>query len=685
MVYLLHCHNVSKTFISPAGSVKAVNRVNFAFPEKGLISISGKSGCGKSTLLSLLSSLEVPTSGKIYYQGKDISSMSPSALASFRLYEVGMVFQHYNLLSECNVIENVELPLLMEGMPKAKARKQAEAALNKFFLSGFAKRDVSTLSGGEKQRVAICRALVHSPKILLADEPTGALDEKNSRVVMDELKRLSKTILVILVSHNKALVEKYSDQILWMENGRIINFPESSPMASPRKMRTSHSSSFASMFAKRNMKENRLANVLCASASAVGFLSILISVGYFNGGKQVEQNLPLRNLDSSVAKIYKQEKYSLEDSPLSLVEQVAPEIHEAQSALGDDYIVEHDLSFFAPNEIGFELDGVKVDPCAFSPCYSLTSNYGYSLEAGDYCPAESLSYCIVNDLFLSTYGCEGIGQTIQAKIGNELSYGGESESVDIHLKMKITGVVHEFSFLNTPKIYYSFIGLRYALEIYPLPILSAVKGEQTNPYEWVASSKGDSPISSYGKLVFTSRFEDCPKLLKTIVDVNEKEEFAMESRSYSAISSFSTLSEAFQGCLLFFVGIAAISLVCILATSAFASFARKKKEASILYCLGARKGDVESIFARESCFFSLLGCVSGIALSPLAELLINLLMGKSFDVEGAVSIPWLSFLHVPLLLPALCLIGALGVSLLVTRITLFFAGRVSPMEELRDE
>ena len=685
MVYLLHCHNVSKTFISPSGSVKAVNRVNFAFPEKGLISISGKSGCGKSTLLSLLSSLEMPTSGRIYYQGKDISSFSPNAISSFRLYEVGMVFQHYNLLSECNVIENIELPLLMEGMPKAKARKQAEAALNKFFLSGFAKRDVSTLSGGEKQRVAICRALVHSPKILLADEPTGALDEKNSRVVMEELRRLSKSILVILVSHNKTLVEEYSDQILWMENGKILNAPESSPMTSPRKLRGAHSSSFASMFAKRNMKENRLANLLCASASAVGFLSILISVGYFNGGKQVEQNLPLRNLDSSVAKIYKQEKYTLDDSPLSIVEQVAPEIHEAQTAVGNTFIVEHDLSFFAPSEIGFRLDGVEVDPCAFSPSYSLTSTYGYSLESGDYCPSDSMNYCVVNDLFLSAYECIGVGQTIEAKIGNELSFGEESETVDISLKMKITGVVHEFSFLNTPKIYYSYLGLRYALETYPLPILSAAKGTQTNPYDWVAQSKGDSPVSSYGKLVFASRFEDCPKLLETIASINEKEEFAMESRSCSAISSFSTLSEAFQGCLLFFVGIAAVSLVCILATSAFASFARKKKEAAILYCLGARKGDVASIFIRESCFFSLLGCVSGIVLSPLAELLINLLMGMSFDVEGAVSIPWLSFLHVPLLLPALCLAAAFGISLLVTRTTLYFAGRVSPMEELRDE
>ena len=685
MPYLLSCRKLSKIYLSPAGQTKAVDRLSIQFPERGFIAISGKSGCGKSTLLALLSSLEKPTSGHVLFQGKDLAELSPQDLASFRLYEIGMIFQHYNLLPECNVVENVELPLLMEGMSTSKARKLAEEALSKFFLQGLAKRDINTLSGGEKQRVAVCRALIHSPRILFADEPTGALDDKNSRIVMDELKRLSKTMLVILVSHNASLVNEYCDQIVWMENGHLKNAPEAEETKRISKMKKSHSSSFASVFTKRNIKDNRLANILCMASSAVGFLSLLVSVGYFHGNREVEAGLPFRNLDSSCAKIYRQEKMNVDGSSLSIVQQVAPDIPEAQAFVGEDYIVDHDLSYFAPSQIGFSLDGKEVDPCLFSPCYSLKASYGFALEEGEACPNDSLSYCLVNDAFASYYAVSPVGKYVEGKLRNEIAKGEEKEDIEIRLAMKITGVVHEFSFLNEPKIYYSYQGLKEELLLYQLPILSAVIHAPVTPYDFIVSSNGSSPISSYCKLVFAKSFGESAKLLDLIKESNEEEDFAMESRSYSAISSFLSLSEAFQGCLFLFVGIAGLSLAAILATASFASFSKKKKEAAILYSLGSRKRDVESIFLRETCLFAGLGCLVGMALTPSAQWVVNRLMYFSFDVEGAVAVPWLSFFSVPFLLPLLCLGGSLLISFVATKLTLFFAGRFSPMEELRDE
>ena len=219
-IFLLE--KISKIFKTGSGDFYALKDVSISFPSTGLISIVGKSGSGKSTLLNILLGIEKPSSGVLKFNGKQINKMSDKAFSKYHLNDVSMVFQHYNIFSELSAKENVMLPLLMKGYSKSKADKIVTKYFNDFSLDYLIKQKASLLSGGEKQRIAILRAIVTSPKVILCDEPTGALDSKNSLAIMEMLKELSKKILVVHVSHNKTLVNRFSDRIITLKDGMVL-------------------------------------------------------------------------------------------------------------------------------------------------------------------------------------------------------------------------------------------------------------------------------------------------------------------------------------------------------------------------------------------------------------------------------------------------------------------------------
>ena len=189
---MLEVRNLSKIYKSTVKNgvdTKALDDVSLTFPEKGMVFLLGKSGSGKSTLLNVCGGLDAPTSGEIIVKGKSSKSFSQSDFDSYRNTFIGFIFQEYNILNEFSVEDNIALALELQGKPKDK-RVIAEL-LEQVDLSGFAKRKPNTLSGGQKQRIAIARALVKSPEIIMADEPTGALDSATGKQVFDTLKKLS--------------------------------------------------------------------------------------------------------------------------------------------------------------------------------------------------------------------------------------------------------------------------------------------------------------------------------------------------------------------------------------------------------------------------------------------------------------------------------------------------------------
>ncbi|MBQ8914645.1 MAG: ABC transporter ATP-binding protein, partial [Clostridia bacterium] len=220
---MLELKNIIKNYSAGENEVHALKGIDLCFKKQGFVSILGPSGCGKTTLLNIIGGLDRYTAGDLIINGKSTSLYRDRDWDSYRNHSIGFVFQSYNLIPHQSVLQNVELALTLSGVSKKERRQRAVEALERVGLADQLKKRPTEMSGGQMQRVAIARALVNNPDIILADEPTGALDTETSLQVMEILKEVSRDRLVIMVTHNPELAETYSTRIIRMLDGRIVS------------------------------------------------------------------------------------------------------------------------------------------------------------------------------------------------------------------------------------------------------------------------------------------------------------------------------------------------------------------------------------------------------------------------------------------------------------------------------
>lgn len=216
---MLELVDVTKKYKTKGAEVKALNSVSITFPSSGLVFISGKSGCGKTTMLNVIGGLDGIDAGEIFVQDKKFSEFSTAEYDAYRNTFIGFIFQEYNLLPEFSVEKNIKLAMELQG--KEIDENELDKLLSDVEISDLKKRKISELSGGQRQRVAIARALVKGPRIIMADEPTGALDQATGIQVLEILKKLSKDKLIIVVSHDLEFAEKYADRIITLVDGQV--------------------------------------------------------------------------------------------------------------------------------------------------------------------------------------------------------------------------------------------------------------------------------------------------------------------------------------------------------------------------------------------------------------------------------------------------------------------------------
>ena len=219
---MLRLNDIKKTYVTGDLKVEALKGINLSFRSSEFVAILGPSGCGKTTLLNIIGGLDNYTSGDLLVGGKSTKEFKERDWDVYRNHRIGFVFQSYNLIPHQTILENVELALTIAGINKEERQKRAKEALDKVGLNGLYKKKPGQLSGGQCQRVAIARSLVNEPEILLADEPTGALDTETSIQIMDLMKEVAKDKLVIMVTHNPDLANKYSTRIVRLLDGNVI-------------------------------------------------------------------------------------------------------------------------------------------------------------------------------------------------------------------------------------------------------------------------------------------------------------------------------------------------------------------------------------------------------------------------------------------------------------------------------
>ncbi len=293
---MLELKNITKEYRTGGEVINALRGVDVTFRKSEFVSILGPSGCGKTTLLNIIGGLDKYTSGDLIINGRSTKSYSDRDWDTYRNHSVGFVFQSYNLIPHQSVLANVELALTLSGVKRSERRKKAREALEKVGLGDQLKKKPAEMSGGQMQRVAIARAIVNDPDIILADEPTGALDTETSTQVMDILKEISRDRLVVMVTHNPDIAEKYSTRIIRILDGVLTS--DSAPLsedeissereayqsASGKKQKkpsmslfTSFSLSFKNLFSKKKR------TILTSFAGSIGIIGIALIYAVSNG------------------------------------------------------------------------------------------------------------------------------------------------------------------------------------------------------------------------------------------------------------------------------------------------------------------------------------------------------------------------------------------------------------------
>ncbi len=216
--------DLCRTYKRGRYEVRAVDRVSLDVEKGELVAVVGASGSGKSTLLNLLAGLDRPTGGHVEVAGRRLDSLSRRELARYRAGRVGMIFQSFNLLPHHTALKNVEMALYFDGTPRRRRREKAREILTRLGLEERLSHRPADLSGGEQQRVAVARALVKSPEVLFADEPTGNLDEENARAIMDLLVALNRDgLTVLMVTHDVLAAERTANRVLRMHYGQVVD------------------------------------------------------------------------------------------------------------------------------------------------------------------------------------------------------------------------------------------------------------------------------------------------------------------------------------------------------------------------------------------------------------------------------------------------------------------------------
>ena len=263
---MLRLKNIRKDYIVGDTIVHALRGVSIELRKNEFVAVLGPSGCGKTTLLNIIGGLDRYTEGELSVSGRSTEKFSDTDWDAYRNYRVGFVFQTYNLIPHQNVLSNVELALTLSGVPKAERQRRAIEALERVGLGDQLKKRPNQLSGGQMQRVAVARALVNNPEIILADEPTGALDTENSITLMEILKEISKDRLIIMVTHNSMLAEKYASRIVKLLDGEIID--DTNPYVSEEVPAEP-----AVKKARGRSRDEKIKNRRCRSARHFRFLS----------------------------------------------------------------------------------------------------------------------------------------------------------------------------------------------------------------------------------------------------------------------------------------------------------------------------------------------------------------------------------------------------------------------------
>ena len=696
---LIELNRVSKAYLINKNEKKYVLKdISLSFPETGLISILGKSGCGKSTLLNLIGGLDKTSEGAVYYKGDNIAKYKEKQLVAFRKSEISYIFQHYHLLESQTALYNIMLPCLLNGDSFKIAKEKALSLIDKFSINkDLLDKPCSKLSGGEKERIAIMRAFINKPKVILADEPTGALDKDNALLVMESLKEASKTSLVIMVTHNEELARRYSDRIIHMKDGRVIQDEKIKLINGKRHIEAEETKSNPNWYGKiitHNFAKRFKRNIFSILAVTIGGAASMLIFGFSNGAHDSIMKSTERQFDYGVASISKENKIVSDESPITLIQTLRASEEEI-----DELSSEYDFLHFCYSydslvtpAIDTYIGDREINGLTYTPVYSFCDqSIDKSLLSKGKLPViDTLNMVVINQTAYDYLKKETKGEPLNTYIrlkdtGTFTHYTNDIEKPYItdyfvyDRLVEIVAVVKELTFLNTPKIYYSYKALDKYMEETLLNNLSKYLGE-TSWKDRIMSASDNEYIANYSHRVFLKNSGDVYQLKEMKKRLDEK--YSLNSNALTVEETLFSLVDAASVGMEIFLAIALVGTAMIIGIISFASYAEDIKDSAILLCMGAKREDISSLYVFENCLIGAIGIALSFVIALVSQNPLNHLIERFTSLINIIDIPFMSFHGRPLLFPLLIVIVALLICLLATYLPISLSKKISLKEEL---
>lgn len=624
MELLFEIKNLSKSFkLNDVKSLAVLNDLNFSLPRIGLFAIYGKSGCGKSTLLTIMQGLMKPTKGGVFFCNKNVSKYSEKELNNYLNKDVGVIFQSFNLLNNLSIIDNL---YLTSKIKKIVAKEKIYELLKKYKLFDLRNKKVSKLSGGEKQRVCLIRALINNPKVIFADEPTGNLDKDNTVLVMEELKELSHHRLIIIVSHNKKIVDKYCDGFLDLTNGtqyryKPIDECETSFENTVLLKKDKHS--FLSFALFNNFKNHIGKDLINYLSICFSITIILLSLSFQEGIKNNVYKLIEDFQNNNAYKVAKIKCESINDSNLTLEKTICPTNDEVEKIFSNYSNVENNASidYFFSEKKEAKIYNKMIDGISFIPVNNIgDNNFVYVNNAFKERYQESFSGSCLNKTLTLNLSKDCILKNIDDE------HPVIKEKFNLLLRFSIEKVKYEFSYLNNPKVYFSYsyfiknISSKLAKEV------SKIRGKDITFFDLINNADKNSDLSGYSRLVFLNEIKDVQSFNN---HVREIKGFRITNEPFEVVDSFQSLSSSLFNGILFFIVVSCACSISIIGFLSYSSFIENQKQSAIFTILGATNNEIFLVYIFEQIIVALCSILT---ILPLFSLLVDKLNNMIYSL-----------------------------------------------------
>ena len=629
---MLVIENLSKSFSARYNAKNLVlSNISFSLPDNGLFFVLGKSGCGKSTLLNLIAGFEKPDEGTIKLDDKEITSFRNSEAEAYLRDNVGFIFQRYNLIEDLSLFENLEIALSIKNISDTSI---CDEYLKKYGLFDKKKQKVSTLSGGEKQRLSLIRAIINSPKLILADEPTGALDLENSIKLMEELKEISKSALVICVTHSETLANTFGDGIIHIKNGEIVEYPVlvvgDNKIEKKENYRKKKNEKYIRIMTRKNIRNNLKLDFINSISSTFSIIVLLMSLFFRQSVQNSHNDLIQTFTDADTFEISKESTESIDSSILTLVKAERPKNEELVSFLQtDDVVIFDNYDFFFGGE------------------KNLTNRYGkFSDFIAKPFIEEDLDYSevVVNNIFANKYkekfGRDILNQDVVLNLTRPYTFYSSEFDENYNLlfkdsiEFKVVKIQDEFGFMNEAAFYYSPIYFNEKLKENFIKELCVAYGKDVTRNDILRSSSNDNIINSYKVNAFSKSIKSRQKMW----DLMNKNTLKVSNSPHLIVNSFMDLSNSIFIGLSLFIGLNIVITIFIAAFLSYTMSVRNRKDSAILSALGAKKSDLKNIYISEEIFSSYIGIFIGIGIMFLLVYVVNIFLKAFFKLPNFITV-----------------------------------------------